>query len=272
MSPNSLATVGLQEYPKDIKKELIENTDKQTEVKLPQHISSQLGEDKTVFYEGLLKEAPDEFRKIYLKNIGDIGFETTDINEAYYSMLWKKVVMNIEDDFKGSWYAKRGNVFFHEFAHAFDDQISQNKGLGLLEKISTPLGKSIENELNDLIKSQPEKGMTMKRLTLFRQLKEDFSKNPLGMASISDLFGGVSNNNFYMGVGHDSSYWKPRKIRGKKYTKEEIERHKYRMVGAEAFAEMFAANITSPEEIEMFDKYIPKSYKMFLEIINEISR
>lgn len=43
--------VGLQEYPKDIKKELIENTDKQTEVKLPQHISSQLGEDKTVFYE-----------------------------------------------------------------------------------------------------------------------------------------------------------------------------------------------------------------------------
>jgi len=41
-------------------------------------------------------------------------------------------------------------------------------------------------------------------------------------------------------------------------------------LGKEAFAEMYAADIMDPEEVEKFEKWLPESYSMYKELVTKI--
>ena len=75
-------------------------------------------------------------------------------------------------------------------------------------------------------------------------------------------------------MGHEQKYWDGRKtIRGVKLSKEQIENHKKRFLGSEAFAEMFSATARDDKkEIELYAKYLPESFSMFNELLERISK
>lgn len=76
----------------------------------------------------------------------------------------------------------------------------------------------------------------------------------INRATISDTFGGATLNKINGGHTHPLLYW-----------------GKYQdSLSADVFANMFNALISSPEEIEYIKKYFPKSYKMFIEMMESI--
>src|SRR5699024_7433405 len=89
---------------------------------------------------------------------------------------------------------------------------------------------------------------------LLKLLKEDYKKDPSTMGSISDLFGGATNNDLRLNMGHSNSYWKADKYWRdllKSQGKQSSEYRNYRL-GSEAFAEMFASDIMDVKEAEKF--------------------
>lgn len=84
--------------------------------------------------------------------------------------------------------------------------------------------------------------------------------NPAIKGDISDLYGGGSNNELVLLYGHESKYWNF-----------EYEYWNKKRLGNEGFAEMFAATVEGGKHREAFERWLPKSYNLFLDILNEIS-
>lgn len=74
--------------------------------------------------------------------------------------------------------------------------------------------------------------------------------------ALSDILGGATGNRAIDSWGHwKKSYW-----------------DKYgNALAQEAFAEMFAGNISSPRAMEKLREYLPESCKMFDEMVKEIA-
>ena len=74
-------------------------------------------------------------------------------------------------------------------------------------------------------------------------------------ASVSDLFGGATNNQAVDGYGHDDHYWD----------------YEGRALAQEAFAEMFAGHISSPRSWAAMQRYLPRSCNLFDEMLSELA-
>ena len=77
-------------------------------------------------------------------------------------------------------------------------------------------------------------------------------------ADLSDIIEGVTYGKVSCGYGHGTKYWKDRTILGVNYG-----------LAKEAFAEMVDSTFSNPKQLEAIKKYLPKSYKMFEDMINE---
>lgn len=80
-------------------------------------------------------------------------------------------------------------------------------------------------------------------------------------ANLSDILEGATRGKISCGVGHGKSYWTDRMSDGINYG-----------VGMEAFAEMIDATFSNPKQLEAIKRYLPKSYKLFEDMIDEVAK
>lgn len=84
--------------------------------------------------------------------------------------------------------------------------------------------------------------------------------NWLQKGDISDILEGATRMKICLGVGHGAAYWANRVYDGIDFG-----------LGTEAFAEMTSASMTCPESLAVIQKYLPKSYAVYKEIIKMIA-
>lgn len=90
-----------------------------------------------------------------------------------------------------------------------------------------------------------------------RELKAAGSK--YAIADLSDIMEGATGAKIQCGFGHGAKYWKDRTYDGLSDG-----------LATEAFAEMIDSTFASHESLEMIQKYLPKSYGVFQEMIDNL--
>lgn len=81
------------------------------------------------------------------------------------------------------------------------------------------------------------------------------SGSMLAWCDLSDMLEGATNAKIQCGIGHGKSYWA---------------KNGDLMLGAEAFAEMLSATMCNPESMATIQKYLPKSYAVFKEMLESM--
>ena len=90
-----------------------------------------------------------------------------------------------------------------------------------------------------------------------REVKAAGSKIAYG--DLSDILEGATGAKIQCGIGHGAKYWKDRTYNGLSDG-----------LATEAFAEMMDSTFANPESLEMIKKYLPKSYEVFQEMLDNL--
>lgn len=185
------------------------------------------------------------------------GSQYSYISEGIFIDMSKAASDTFADVGKGNeLYRSAYNELFHECGHAIDNIAGKNiiggistnfySTVFISKRHNTTLGSMLGQEVTEAINAYGAEQMT--NMLLDMKLAES--------ADISDIFGAFTQNTVVGWTGHDVDYW----------TKDA-----YGLAGREAFAEMYAAEITAPESLKMFKKYFPKSYEIFQEMLRGIA-
>lgn len=242
--------------------------------KLPSSITDKMTQPQQEFYNKLIAHGKHKGEATLWDKFGE-RLRLSDSNYsggAHYTPVGG-VKIDLQKDMQGSTINKPGNVLFHEMGHNIDDVTFNRPGASTAKWVLSngkTFGETVYDEIQGHIRSRPGR-VKAAQLSLHKELSADHAKNKIAMSSISDLFGGATNNNLRLDAGHRDSYWKPSKFeRQLGVTTEEV---RNRRLGSEAFAEFFAAHmIDDHEEIEMFEKWLPNSYNMYRELIERMVR
>ena len=104
-------------------------------------------------------------------------------------------------------------------------------------------------------KAAGQKASSVRKIDAWRKLRDEIRALPIEECTdLSDMFDGVSNGSYLAHYGHTNqqkNYWKKVSL------------------GTEGFAEMFSATVMNPESVNRIKHYFPKSYELFLEILEE---
>ena len=79
------------------------------------------------------------------------------------------------------------------------------------------------------------------------------------ISDLSDILEGATGAKIQCGFGHGATYWKDRTYNGLPDG-----------LATEAFAEMMDSTFANPESLEMIQKYLPKSYGVFQEMLDNL--
>ncbi|MHC9533150.1 phage minor capsid protein [Dellaglioa sp. L3N] len=255
-------------------------------------ISDKLSEKELKPINELLNKAPTDVQRLFAKYKDDLKIAGTKDNNPRYTPKFRTVSMNVAKDTGYQIYAPH-EIFFHEFGHHLDDIASGTDhrklhgwhGITTTAKLSNSktLGKTIVDEVSAYRrKMQGDSTDTVeadkKILAEFKALDK---KDKTLVGTVSDVFGGSTNNILRSSAGHNASYWKaPSTIFEwddetghavkKKLSKAEKIAWKQNMVASEAFAGFTADTVTNPEGLKITKKYLPESYRMYLELIKNI--
>lgn len=90
-----------------------------------------------------------------------------------------------------------------------------------------------------------------------REIKGAGSKPAI--SDLSDILEGATGAKIQCGFGHGAKYWKDRTYDGLSDG-----------LATEAFAEMMDSTFANPESLEMIQKYLPKSYGVFQEMLDNL--
>lgn len=240
-------------------------------------ISGKLTDKQSEFYQSLLVGANKDALAMWDKYNAKLTLGSTTESGAHYSPLERRVNMNIEEDIKGSWYAKSGNTFYHEFGHNIDYLANNNEGAITADfRLSNgkTLGETVYSDVQKRVKAiAKEKKLKplYARDDIKKQLASLQEKDGTIVSSISDLYGGATNNQAKSRVGHRSSYWKMNTLQ-KRYMKMTNAQYRDTRLGVEAFAEFTAAALTDEDELNLLKEWLPETYDMYFELIREITR
>lgn len=83
--------------------------------------------------------------------------------------------------------------------------------------------------------------------------------NKYAYGDLSDMLEGATLEKIQCGIGHGATYWKG-------FTRDGVSEG----LATEAFAEMLDSAVANAESLEMIKKYLPKSYKVFLEMLEDL--
>ena len=170
---------------------------------------------------------------------------------AQFSPRRQSIVFNLKEDARGSVWSDRYKTIIHEAGHNIDflaakgnDYISTTYKDGLFVK-------TLKREAHKIAKPKSIDGFKTNSTKQIKELiKANYSKREYSY--ISDIFSGVSKNNFNLGVYHEKKYWNDDSL------------------AKEAFTEMFSASILDKNATELIKKYFPESYNVYRDIIKEI--
>lgn len=201
------------------------------------------------------------------------------------------IYLNIDADGRGKSWDRPYSTTFHESGHAID---------GLAASLGTENGqwhfsstykdalfpKTIKQEVDDWAKSILSdmkahktdfqywvgKGWISQstadyytrnppqilKSMAFRAIQNEISGlSPFQYCDISDILEGATRGKIVCGIGHGAgSYWTKRSWKGVDWG-----------LGTEAFAEMTSATMANPESLAAIQKYLPKSYALYQEMI-----
>lgn len=218
------------------------------------------------------------------------------------------IYVNGAKDAKGNSFEMPYQVTFHESGHAIDSlarkTVTENSSIFARHYSSAYKNglfpQTIKDEVNDLVKARDKKlkaafkahagdvdwfhdngyiddwyykkyqdgTFTADRIipkykkayaysSVQKEIKESGSKIAYG--DLSDILEGATGGKIQCGIGHGKSYWKDRTYNGLADG-----------LATEAFAEMIDSTFANPESLEMIQRYLPKSYSLFREMIENL--
>jgi len=242
-------------------------------------LETSLGKDHTDELTKRLDNAPDNIKRVWNNYVDDLKVISTNYTGgAHYSPLQKGININLEKVAKDQLtafskvsevYQKAYGSVFHEFGHNIDALYHKKMGYPSSKYVGDvfestkykgyTLTEMLKEEANSYIKSVhdglKQNNPSISIYSAHGKIKSEiFSKPAIAQRDISDIWGGVTDNVIVGTFKHSDKYWKNRSVAG------------------EAFAEMFDATINNPDSLVEIKKYFPKSYEVFLEIIEEMAR
>lgn len=232
-------------------------------------MESKLSKEQNEQYSAMIEQMPAENRELWDRNLEDLHLENSSSKTNGH--MNGSVRFGAERDLQDRQLYEKGSTFFHEFGHNIDfiegrRTSGANKTTDFKLSNGKTLGETVFEEVRNTINKEPGKARE-KRASVYHKLKDDYEENPQLMQSVSDLYGGATKNVLNVGVGHNKSYWELKPSKYKKYSSDEQANHRDKMLGTEAFAEMYAAESLNSQEVEVIKKWLPESYKGYKEVI-----
>lgn len=226
--------------------------------------------------EGYLSEAPEMAQKMWVKYSDRMRLNRTDETGAHFDPMQQNVNLHLENTFENDGSKKpKGDTFFHEFAHNIDDMALRDHKLGASghftehfysEKYGMTWEEVMQKEINGLVNAKHKEYQKMfkdgeiesafstkwKKANSYARMTREFRKmGAYETSAFSDIFSGVTKNKLSIYWGHSTSYWKER---GNK-------------VAFEAFANLYAAMVTSYETYQLAKETIPETVEVFEELV-----
>ena len=192
----------------------------------------------------MLKTFPVEMQDLYLYSMKGLKIIHTN-NGAYYSPADDEVALSMGRMAKEM---TGYTTFFHETAHRID-----NKFGAFTKAIKEDFYSHLEKDVNDEIK---RRAYGISEDTAKKFLKMDLRKEPDYIAPVSDLYGGVTNNEVVGRWSHSTRYW------NRKDRKAEV--------CSEAWADILQS-YGQKEQIELMNKYLPSSKKYVEEYVKSLN-
>lgn len=193
-----------------------------------------------------INNSPDEVKKLVYENINEINFKDINYKDgtARYSPKEKGIYLDINTDFSN----KRGQytTVSHEMGHLIDHRLNNISIKD--ERFRSLIIEDVNSFTNKYMKLNNIDNLYDLSNKLSEELKSDIKYH-----SISDLFGGVTDNAIVGKFKHSNEYWKnPKKL------------------PKEAFAHFFEATLRNDEyKLKLIKEIFPKSYSEFLKMLGD---
>lgn len=245
---------------------LAESTSGLTVAKLGQYVSNKLSPEDATNISGILNHCPENIKKVWDKNKNKLKLKSINKGKGNHKACYMPddgVYLNIAETAKGT-LDSNGNLikmpyqtFFHEFGHHIDHTcgwMSAKYKNGIFKK-------TIELEVNAIIAKEYQKQLLKYKPVLatssaMGNIQIAINNLPPECQNcLSDIFSGVTMNACHGLYSHDNSYWSdPDNL------------------PIEAFAHFFEVATTNPAGNKVLRNWLPKSAKIFDEILGEMAK
>lgn len=189
--------------------------------------------------------------------------------------MGRSLYLDIDKCAKGNSFDRPYQVVFHEAGHGLDSAcrtLANQSGVFASHFSGAYKGglfpQTIKDEVQELVNAYDKKlkaeykarGETYRKAYAYKALENEIrAYNSYARADLSDILEGATNAKVQCGYGHGAKYWKDRTIGGISDG-----------LATEAFAEMTDSTFANPESLELIKKYLPKSYKVYEEMLEVI--
>lgn len=264
--------------PSSIKNTKIPKPKKEDVFKVNRDYETSLGKKIPKADFDAIMDLVDNSKNKNAQKLWDKLYSRVNVADSYsyrgaYADYYMNVYFNINDVRRGKSFKKPYNTIFHEFGHAIDRMCSIS-GFFSAKYKDNLFTKTIKKEVDNIVKAKQDelkeryldiknidkdvyKSLTNKAAA-YKEVEKYFRKNleMIELGDFSDMLEGATVGKIQCGIGHGKNYWKQRKEDG---------------LATEAFAEMLRANFAGEESLKVIQKYLPESYKVFEEILEELA-
>lgn len=240
------------------------------------------------FAQGVLdkvKDAPDSYKKLFNEYVFDMPAKQNK-KEAFWNGFSYSIDKATNLTGRFFWTGERMDnpfsVFFHETGHGIDNTHRKTLYMKLGQKAKSPtelyassayknglLQQTLTKELTTVYEkyAMGKYGDPTWTKSVYKEFIDDVKASPdftkLAYADISDMYEAIFPTYAYpFNFGHGGTkYWgwgNNTPIHIKKQS-------------TEAFAEMTEAMLVNPDALKVIQKYAPESYKIYLEILEEMA-
>ena len=265
------------------------------------HLAKELGKEHYDKIRDLIEKCPDEnLKKVWQRFEKKVLVENAHYNGGAFCR-GTSINVNIENDAMGDDFEKPYETTMHESAHAIDTAYYRLPGVKsrlCMDYKNGIFGQTIADEVNEAaskfdkearkefkehstdydwlrensyiswseygaikrgLKPPPQRYSKVMAYKKFWRNVNDNEKFE-DLLCFRDIVGGVTKNK--IGSGHATEYWKDKdKLYGKNAG-----------VAIEAFAEFTSSTLTNPGSLKVIKKYLPKSYKIYQEMLEEAAK
>lgn len=237
----------------------------------------------------------DKCENVTLRGVWDKYEDELRVGDAHKTggayARGRSLYLDIDKCAKGNSYDKPFQVVFHEAGHGIDSacrKLANESGIFASHFSGAYKGglfpQTIKDEVQELVKAYDKKlkqafkdhandvawfranGYMYSWQSTIPKYSKSYAYKALqkeingyssyARANLSDIMEGATGAKIQCGYGHGASYWRDRTIGGISDG-----------LATEAFAEMTDSTFANPESLELIKKYLPKSYKLYQEML-----
>lgn len=300
MNGSAKSSKALDNSGKDVKMDLKKNHN----TELAQKFGTEYYDD---MHQKIVDSPDQKLAMVWKKYEADI--KVGDANyKGHEHCMGSRIYLNGKRDAKGSSWQAPYQVTFHEAGHAIDNlakshpSMKHSKGVAFHYSALYKDGlfpQTIKDEVADIVKAkdkelkalfkehkgdvewlhtngfisdwkysyykengvwiggEPKYAKSYAYSVIEKEIKNIDSK--LAMSDLSDIMEGATGGKIACGFGHGKTYWKNRTFGGVADG-----------LATEAFAEMIDSTFANPESLAVIKKWLPKSYAVFQEMIENL--